>query len=287
MDAMWLKTYNLVKQYTETEKECPKKKIIYKGTKIGGWCDTQRKCYKNKKLSKERIDKLQAIDGWYWDYKKRKKSMLKPKVKKPDIQSQRRTRVKSEISILHQKYKTMNSQNLHQYFKEKRGEWVNYHTLAEANEESFPEDEIPYKRIINYLEKIPGKRKKIIADLGCGKAKVSEYFKDNTRFTFHNFDHVAINDSVISKDIKNTELDEFSIDYGILCLAMWGSNCKEYLLEVYRILDNGGKLLIIEPFKRWNKDEKEGNRLTNLLKDTGFNIKNIKEEKFMFIECIK
>ena len=42
----------------------------------------------------------------------------------------------------------------------------------------------------------------------------------------------------MKKDIKNTELDDYSMDIVILSLAMWESNCKEYITYdgVYRIL---------------------------------------------------
>jgi len=148
--------------------------------------------------------------------------------------------------------------------------------------------------MIKYLDNLPGKKQKVIADLGCGYAEINTHFKDNKRFVFHNFDHISINKLVISRDIKNTKLEDYSIDIVILSLAMWGSNCKDYISEVYKILDTGGTFLIAEPYKRWNNDlDEQGipiNRLTNLLEENNFtiieNIDNI-EKKFMFIECRK
>ena len=96
---------------------------------------------------------------------------------------------------------------------------------------------------------------------------------------------------VVSKDIKDTGLDDYSVDIAILSLAMWGSNCKEYLSEAHRILDTGGTLLIAEAYKRWNKeldeDQKPINKLVKLLKENNFTIVNNDEQKFMFIECRK
>ena len=127
--------------------------------------------------------------------------------------------------------------------------------------------------------------------MGCGKARISEYFKGVKRFEFYNYDHIACNDMVIERDIRDTGMDEYSVDIAILCLAMWGSNCKEYIKEAYKILDKGGILIIIEAYKRWN-EQKEGNneienKLVKMLIDNKFKIvKNI-EKKFMFIECTK
>jgi ribosomal RNA-processing protein 8 len=222
-------------------------------------------------------------------YEKKKdmsKKEIKPMVKK-ETTEQKQQRTKSEMSILHQKYKTMNSQTLHKHFEDNPDDWGKYHKISEENEETFPDEEIPYKKIIEYLEKIPGKKTKDIADLGCGKARVCEHFSDSKRFKFINMDHVSCSDIVMKQDIKDTGLDDYSIDIVVLSLAMWGSNCNDYITEANRILDENGVLLIIEPTKRWTDEETGGNKLVKLLEDNNFTIKNINEEKFMFIECIK
>tara|TARA_B110000971_G_scaffold105123_1_gene107922 strand:+ start:55 stop:723 length:669 start_codon:yes stop_codon:yes gene_type:complete len=219
------------------------------------------------------------------------KPEIKPKKSSQEIKQERQMRAKSEISVLHQKYKTMTSQNLNTYFKEDSSKWEEYHKISKDNEESFPEDEIPRNKMIRYLENLPGEKTKVIVDLGCGFAEINEHFKTDKRFTFHNFDHVSSNESVISRDIKNTELGDYSVDIAIFCLAMWGSNCKDYISEAHRILDTGGTLLIVEAFKRWNKEldqvGKPINKLIKLLVKNNFTIKQNIEQKFMFIECMK
>ena len=40
---------------------------------------------------------------------------------------------------------------------------------------------------------------------------------------------------------------------------MWGSNCKEYIQEAYRILESNGTLFIIEPTKRWSEKDEQQN----------------------------
>ena len=78
------------------------------------------------------------------------------------------------------------------YFKENPEKWEEYHKISKENEESFPEEEIPRNKMIKYLEDLPGKKKKVVADLGCGFAEINQHFQDNSRFEFHNFDHVLI-----------------------------------------------------------------------------------------------
>ena len=53
------------------------------------------------------------------------------------------------------------------------------HNISKNNEESFPEEEIPRNLMIQYLEELPGKKQKVIADLGCGFAEINSHFKDN------------------------------------------------------------------------------------------------------------
>jgi len=205
----------------------------------------------------------------------------------------KKERVKTEISILHQRYKTLTSNNLHNEFKNNEDLWVSYHKIAEENEKTFPENEIPRNKIIEELEKIKTKRTKKVIDMGCGKAYISKHFENDIRFDFINYDHISINDKIISCDISKLPLEDDSIEICILCLSMWGSNCKEYIKEAERILESNGKLYIIEPTKRWsNKDEngiiiQEGEKLKELLEENRFQIMKEEIKKFVFYECIK
>jgi len=222
--------------------------------------------------------------------------LKKSSTKKEESIQEKRERVKSELSQLHQKYKTMNSENLHKKFNEEPELWRNYHNISEENEKSFPEDEIPRNRIITELnDKTKTKRTKEVVDMGCGKGQISEYFQNDKRFHFTNYDHISSNDTIISCDISNTPLEDDSVEICILSLAMWGSNCKEYVKEANRILESGCKLYIIEPTKRWSEQNenkniiegREGSKLKSLLEEYGFKIVDQSIEKFCMFVCIK
>jgi len=194
---------------------------------------------------------------------------------------------KSQLSVLHQKYKTLNSSNLHAQFQQEPSLWREYHKISEANERSSCREFHPLETIIDYLETLNMKKSFVVADLGCGLARICKHFVDkDSRFSFYNFDHVACDDIVTTRDIQDTGLDDASVDIAVLCLAMWGSNCKDYLTEVHRILDKGGRLLIIEPYKRWFDVDTQTNRLKMWVEEK-FSVSTCDERKFMFIEAFK
>jgi len=204
--------------------------------------------------------------------------------------------MKSEISVLHQKYKRMTSTNLHNMFKSDPYLWATYHEISEENESSFAPESIPRNRIISELDKqkINPKRPKVVVDMGCGRAHIADYFKKDGRFEFHNYDHFSTSPNIIECDIAHLPLEDNSVDFCILSLAMWGSNCSEYLTEVYRILDSNGKLYIIEPTKRWSKvvnnaviSGSEAEDLICLLESSGFRIIDQTIDKFCFIICTR
>ena len=131
--------------------------------------------------------------------------------------------------------------------------------------------------------------------MGCGKGQIAQHFENDGRFQFINYDHISSNDTIISCDVSNTPLEENSVEICILSLAMWGSNCKEYVQEANRILESNGKLYIIEPTKRWSEQddqgnimpEKEASKMKSLLEEKGFQIVEQSIEKFCLFVCIK
>ena len=305
----------------ETEEQRIERETAMIETRLGVWITNQNVSYKKK--SKAMKDKVK-YDLWtafleeYAQYMtasnqetesvasespsttsikpSKKKSM---KLKAPTVQKetpeQKRQRTKTELSTLHQRYKTLTSQNLRTEFNTTPELWHKYHEISEENEQSFPEHEIPRNRIIQEFNKIKTKRTKQVVDMGCGKADIAKYFDSDPRFQFINYDHISSNDTVESCDIANTPLEDDSVEICILSLAMWGSNCREYIQEANRILESNGKLYIIEPTKRWSeKDEtgniiegKQGMKLNRLLEENGFQIIEQSIEKFCMFICIK
>jgi ubiquinone/menaquinone biosynthesis C-methylase UbiE len=292
LDEKFYEIYYSLREWINNNNRIPcVNKSIPEETYLGQWCATRRKEYRQNRLSLEKIKLLTNIPHWYWSKEeKSKKSIVntKPINKEPkETKQQKQHRIKSKISELHKEYKTLKSANLHKRFNDNPELWTDYHKISEYNELSFEEqDELPYKRIIKYLEQFNPTRLKHVGDLGCGTARVYEHFKNNDKYKFYNYDHYSCNDNVTSCDISSLPLNDRELDIVILCLSMWGSNCHSYIDEVYRCLETNGILLIIEPCKRWMDDET--NKLMNLLESKQFHIKKEhNHDKFMFIECVR
>ena len=171
----------------------------------------------------------------------------------------RAPRALAEISALHKKYKSMRSDNLAALFREQPALWTEYHDIADANEAGFPADEVPHQRVAArlraYFAQIPAGKPKTIVDLGCGRARLHGLFAGRPGLTFVNIDHVAGAAGITVGDIAHTGLEAGAADVAVLCLALWGSNCDEYFAEAHRILDPGGRLIVVEPGERWRDAE--------------------------------
>lgn len=271
-------------EYIKLNKKRPKR-----SDPLGVWLKNQVSCYNTTNPARQLNEKKHEIFKQFIEKYLTKKTMkfqakTESEIKEPKEKEQKRERVDSEISELHKEYKTKSSKHLHEEFQEDPEKWHHYHEIAEANEETFPSESIPRNQIIQELEKIKTKRPKQVIDMGCGKAFISKHFEGDTRFKFTNIDHVAIDETVQSGDISKLSFEDDSVEICILSLAMWGSNCKEYISQAHRVLETNGTLYIIEPTKRWT-NEIPADRLRELLQD--FTIKKEIIEKFTMFVAIK
>lgn len=203
-------------------------------------------------------------------------------------------RYNSAISQLHKQYKTMTSANLNAFFKTNPEKWHEYHRIAESNDATFHEEDIPRNRVIAKLNKIVTSRTKKVVDMGCGQAQLSAHFRGDSRFTFYNYDHVSINETVLSADCASLPLPDASVEICVLSMSMWGSNKHEYVKEARRVLETGGTLYVIEPTRRWSEIEfdvivngSEGMKLKRLLEEHGFICVEEQINKFCLFVCYK
>jgi len=138
----------------------------------------------------------------------------------------------------------------------------------------------PLDTIIAYVNKTP--RTTIVADMGCGDARLAR----SVRRTVHSFDIASTAPGVVQCDMSNVPLPNESVDLVVFCLALMGTNIKDFLLEASRILKEDGIIKIAELESRIPKNDMDFIR--NMGK-FGFKLKwkNTKERFFVFYDFIK
>jgi superfamily II DNA or RNA helicase len=286
---------NKNKQYTEAEKQedDDAHKLSYwrkaLARKIRANCSPEIQQYLDENLP-----------GWRCDETREKiKTPEKPKSMKLRLNSNKNitpTKKPAQLSTfseLNKKYIQMNAQSLNQLFQTEPQLWNEYHQIMEQSFASFPEEEIPRNQIIHRLNQLKTLRSKLVVDMGCGQAFIAQHFAatQDKRFQFINYDHIASNSLVERCDISCLPLEANCVEICILCLAMWGSKCEQYIAEAHRVLESNGMLLIVEPTKRWTSEVAEeanpADRLKSLLLNHQFRILEENIEKFAMFVCMK
>ncbi|GFR09293.1 ribosomal RNA-processing protein 8 [Trichonephila clavata] len=203
--------------------------------------------------------------------------------KKSKISKNLKTKVHEKLAtakfrFLNEKLYTETGKEAFEYFKKNNDEYEDYHLGYRQQVSKWPMN--PVNEIISDLQKLKGNV--VIADLGCGDAKISQVFTDKT---VHSFDLVPLNEHVKACDISKVPLPNESVDVAVFCLSLMGTNLKDYLCEAFRILKVGGTLKIAEVESRIEDLQ----YFIKYLKIFGFALEkeNTKHKMFVFLDLKK
>jgi len=197
-----------------------------------------------------------------------------------------KTRLKKfgDFSKLNRQINTEKSSSTHKRMLKNPEEWHEYHRqYREAREEW---KIIPYEVWIEKIKKMAPNT--IIGDFGCGEAKIREAIGARVK----SFDHVSIDATVESCDMKNVQVDSGTLNVAVYCLSLMGKDWKEYLKEAARCLSFGGYLYITETTKSLTEKEDGKSlrlgKLRDVIVENGFEIlADYTKEQFTFIESRK
>lgn len=89
----------------------------------------------------------------------------------------------------------------------------------------------------------------ILADFGCGDAKLSESVSNK----IYSLDLVANKPDVIACDMAKTPLKSASVHAVVFCLSLMGTNLRDFLVEANRVLKPNGILKVAEVKSRFDK----------------------------------
>ena len=185
----------------------------------------------------------------------------------------------SIIKDIHQKANTSTSKHMHDWFINNPNAWKEYHKQREISKSTWEEDPV------DVIGKEINERNdtNIIADLGCGLAKLSRIIKTPNKVI--SVDHYSEDPNVIKADISDLSehITDNSIDITVFCLSLWGTNYLDYIKEAYRITSKRGFMYIIEPNNEFDFD-----KLKEDVKQLGFNkICETIRGKFTYLTFIK
>jgi len=123
-------------------------------------------------------------------------------------------------------------------FKSDPSLFTSYHQGFQHQAEQWPLD--PLNTIIADCLRLDDEA--VIADFGCGEARLARSVENKV----YSFDLVALNDRVTACDMANVPLADNSVDVAVFCLALMGTNIRDFLFEATRVLKVGGTLKIAE-----------------------------------------
>eukprot|EP00956_Cyclotella_meneghiniana_P023970 scaffold47634_cov32-Cyclotella_meneghiniana.AAC.3 len=148
--------------------------------------------------------------------------------------------------------------------------FTQYHTGFRRQVEDWPVNpvDVIYKKILSgYTKSIKEKKKNnddgkiVVADFGCGDAKLAERLNAQKTdassgkqcpFTVHSFDLVSGGNPLVTPaDMTNVPLSDESVDVGVYCLALMGTNVADFVREGWRVLKFGGVLRVAEVRSRF------------------------------------
>lgn len=160
----------------------------------------------------------------------------------------------SFINNVHSLANRSSSKTTHIRYVNNPDEFKEYHRQREISKESWVED--PVDRVADIINSWSNRYTRII-DMGCGMNKLKTVVNGNK--TVQGVDHMNISPdvTVIEADMSNLNgiVDDNSKDVAVFCLSLWGVNYKDYFTEAYRILDNDGRMVIVEPSSKFGIDK--------------------------------
>jgi ribosomal RNA-processing protein 8 len=141
----------------------------------------------------------------------------------------------------------------------------------------------------------------VIADFGCGEAKLAEKIACDSsastrqkKFVVHSLDLVSNgNPRITPCDMANTPLKTASVDIGVFCLSLMGTNVADFVREAYRVIKPNGFLKIAEVRSRFEEgsnnmktichDESLLQRFLDSMLQLGFRCTSKNQSNVMFI----
>uniref|UniRef100_A0A1E1XH29 Ribosomal RNA-processing protein 8 n=1 Tax=Amblyomma aureolatum TaxID=187763 RepID=A0A1E1XH29_9ACAR len=190
-----------------------------------------------------------------------------------DVRERALARIRAaQFRMLNEELYTTASDEAVQSFESDPKSFQVYHEGFEQQVAKWPVN--PVDVLIDALRSMP--KSTVIADLGCGEAKIA---RELTKNKVHSFDLIALNEHVTVCDMSKVPLPNQSVDVAVFCLSLMGTNLNMFVLEANRILKKGGILKIAEVKSRFPSTQ----GFAKTMKKFGFELEHVDESNKMFV----
>ena len=148
----------------------------------------------------------------------------------------------TKFRILNEKLYKSSSKEAFEYFKSNEDDFITYHKGFSSQSKKWPIN--PNDLILKSLL-LPKYKSQIIADIGCGEAKIAQKLVP-MGYKVYSFDLVSLNEYVTVADMRRLPLEDKFCDIEIFCLSLMNKNFIYFIVEANRVLKMDGKLLVAE-----------------------------------------
>lgn len=198
----------------------------------------------------------------------------------------------SRFRILNEELYTTPSEESYERFRKNPELFEQYHEGFRHQVESWPTN--PVDLMVHSIRKFASKQQKqksqkvVVADFGCGDAELARQLLTNEKlFSIYSFDLVAKNDRVTVCDMAHLPLQDETVDVGVFCLALMGTNLADFIREAHRVLKPNGILKIAEVRSRFEGKGDTGmvelDRFLKVLQQLGFESQKVDRSNKMFV----
>jgi SAM-dependent methyltransferase len=177
----------------------------------------------------------------------------------------------SRFRILNEELYTTTSSTAFNRFQQNPALFDEYHEGFRHQVEQWPIN--PVTVLVKQLKALvktkiaspTNQQKVVVADFGCGDAELAKQLlaiidaKKQCPFTVHSFDLVAKGPNaelITASDVANTPLKTGSVDVGIFCLSLMGTNLSDFIREAHRVLKPDARMHIAEVRSRFESFSK-------------------------------
>jgi ribosomal RNA-processing protein 8 len=186
-----------------------------------------------------------------------------PKEKKNVLDRMKERLQGSKFRVLNESLYTQDSHAAYRQFQSTPSLFQEYHAGFRHQCSQWPLH--PLDIIIASLRKRIRKNKyRVIADLGCGEARLAQTLQSEFRaLRIHSLDLVSpphLSHLITACNITDTKLDSNSIDAAVVCLALMNTDMWSIINECHRILRIKGILYIAEVESRFPNNDVRGFR---------------------------